>query len=115
MKRPKPRKGGTKSSVPPGPTREESFHHYNEGIQFFQRGQLALAASAFRKALSLNPEFPEAHNNLGNALIGLGKWKTAESSFRHALRFHPGNAYLTHELVGKMALGINPDETPRWG
>ena len=30
-------------------------------------------------------------------------------------RIHPGNAMLTHELVGKLSLGINPDEQPRWG
>ena len=28
---------------------------------------------------------------------------------------HPGNTALTHEIVGKTALGINPDEQPRWG
>ena len=30
-------------------------------------------------------------------------------------RFHPGNTLLAHELIGKMCLGINPDEAPRWG
>ncbi|MGH9271573.1 MAG: acyl-CoA dehydrogenase family protein [Ilumatobacteraceae bacterium] len=30
-------------------------------------------------------------------------------------RIHPGNSLLTHELVGKLSLGINPDEQPRWG
>lgn len=30
-------------------------------------------------------------------------------------RIHPANSMLTHELVGKMALGIDPDEQPRWG
>jgi alkylation response protein AidB-like acyl-CoA dehydrogenase len=30
-------------------------------------------------------------------------------------RIHPGNTLLTHELVGKLSLGINPDEQPRWG
>jgi alkylation response protein AidB-like acyl-CoA dehydrogenase len=30
-------------------------------------------------------------------------------------RFHPGNTLLAHELVGKLCLGINPDEAPRWG
>jgi len=28
---------------------------------------------------------------------------------------HPANPLLTHELVGKLSLGINPDEQPRWG
>jgi len=30
-------------------------------------------------------------------------------------RVHPVNTMLTHELVGKMSLGISPDEQPRWG
>jgi alkylation response protein AidB-like acyl-CoA dehydrogenase len=30
-------------------------------------------------------------------------------------RVHPGNPMLTHEVVGKLSLGINPDEQPRWG
>ncbi|MGA7420777.1 MAG: acyl-CoA dehydrogenase family protein [Acidimicrobiales bacterium] len=30
-------------------------------------------------------------------------------------RFHPGNSLLAHELVGKLCLGINPDDPQRWG
>jgi alkylation response protein AidB-like acyl-CoA dehydrogenase len=30
-------------------------------------------------------------------------------------RFHPGNTLLAHELIGKLSLGIDPDEQPRWG
>ncbi len=30
-------------------------------------------------------------------------------------KFHPGNNLLAHELVGKLCLGLNPDEPPRWG
>lgn len=30
-------------------------------------------------------------------------------------RIHPANAFLTHEIVGKTALGISLDEQPRWG
>lgn len=30
-------------------------------------------------------------------------------------RFHPGNTLLAHELIGKLCLGINPDDAPRWG
>lgn len=30
-------------------------------------------------------------------------------------RIHPANSMFTHELVAKTLLGINPDETPRWG
>lgn len=40
-----------------------------------------------------------------------------ERLFRDARlgRIHPANSALTHELCAKLTLGINPDETPRWG
>jgi len=30
-------------------------------------------------------------------------------------RFHPGNSLLAHELVGKLCLGVDPDDPQRWG
>ena len=49
--------------------------------------------------------------------FGMFKKSELERLFRdcRAGRFHPANSALTHELLGKMALGINPDEQPRWG
>ena len=48
---------------------------------------------------------------------GIFKRSRFEMLFRDGRlgRIHPGNSMLTHELVGKMSLGINPDEMPRWG
>ena len=31
------------------------------------------------------------------------------------VKIHPSNKALTMEIVGKISLGISPDETPRWG
>ena len=50
---------------------------------------------------------------------GAGIFKSAgyERILRDARlgRIHPANSFLTHEIVAKTALGINPDEQPRWG
>jgi alkylation response protein AidB-like acyl-CoA dehydrogenase len=50
---------------------------------------------------------------------GFGIFKAAgyERLWRDARlgRIHPGNSALSHEFVAKTLLGINPDETPRWG
>ena len=50
---------------------------------------------------------------------GFGIFRTAgmERLFRDARlgRIHPGNSFFTHEIVAKTALGISPDEQPRWG
>jgi alkylation response protein AidB-like acyl-CoA dehydrogenase len=48
---------------------------------------------------------------------GIFKRDRFERLFRDARlgRIHPGNTLLTHEVVAKLSLGINPDEQPRWG
>jgi alkylation response protein AidB-like acyl-CoA dehydrogenase len=50
---------------------------------------------------------------------GFGMFKKSEMErlFRDARagRFHPANSSLTHELLGKLTLGVNPDDPQRWG
>jgi alkylation response protein AidB-like acyl-CoA dehydrogenase len=48
---------------------------------------------------------------------GIFKANELERLYRdvRAGAFHPANAALTHEIVGKTALGIGLDEQPRWG
>lgn len=61
-------------------TRDEQLH--TEHIQ-----ELATeAAKAFQTVLRLQPEFPEAHNNRGRALVKLDRLPEAEEEFRIALR-----------------------------
>ncbi len=49
--------------------------------------------------------------------FGIFRKSGLERLFRDARlgRIHPSNSMLTHEIVGKSLLGINPDEQPRWG
>jgi alkylation response protein AidB-like acyl-CoA dehydrogenase len=49
--------------------------------------------------------------------FGIFRRSGVEQMFRDARlgRIHPANSMLTHEIVAKTALGISPDETPRWG
>jgi alkylation response protein AidB-like acyl-CoA dehydrogenase len=48
---------------------------------------------------------------------GIFKRSRIEQLFRDCRlgRIHPANDLLTHELVGKLSLGINPDDPQRWG
>jgi alkylation response protein AidB-like acyl-CoA dehydrogenase len=50
---------------------------------------------------------------------GFGMFKKSEMErlFRDARagRFHPANSSLAHEIIGKLVLGINPDDPQRWG
>ena len=49
--------------------------------------------------------------------FGIFKVNELERLFRDARlgRIHPTNSSLSRELVAKTALGLNPDDTPRWG
>jgi len=49
--------------------------------------------------------------------FGINRASEIERLFRDSRlgRIHPANAALTYEIVGKLALGISPDEQPRWG
>ena len=49
--------------------------------------------------------------------FGIFKRNELERLFRDARlgRIHPANSALTREFVAKTALGISPDESPRWG
>ena len=49
--------------------------------------------------------------------FGMFKKSELERLYRdcRAGRFHPANSSLSHELLAKMTLGIDPDSQPRWG
>jgi tetratricopeptide (TPR) repeat protein len=46
-------------------------------------------SNSFDKAVSLKPVYPEAYNNLGVALIRLGKKRDALAAFQKAVRQKP--------------------------
>jgi acyl CoA:acetate/3-ketoacid CoA transferase beta subunit len=69
----------------------------------------------YDRAAALGPvagRFHEIRRVVSN--LGVFDFETPNHSMR--LRtVHPGNTLLAHELIGKLCLGINPDEAPRWG
>ena len=77
----------------------------------------------FVKVFSVKHKVVEAAFRVADTALdlsgGFGMFKKSELErlFRDARagKFHPANPLLTHEIVGKISLGINPDEQPRWG
>lgn len=75
------------SKAPSGrPTAEQEF---NRGLQAQQVKDWATAAAAFRKAVELNPRYPEAWNGLGYALRNQGKYPDSIKAYDEALRLRP--------------------------
>ena len=59
---------------------------YNiSGACYASLGQLDAAVKCYEKALAINPDYAEAHNNLGNALRRLGKLDASVKSYKKAI------------------------------
>jgi len=61
-------------------------------------GKLEEAETSYRKAITLKPDFAEAHNNLGIILKELGKLEEAETSYRKAITLKPDFAEAHNNL-----------------
>lgn len=81
---------------------------YNEGLAFTRAQDWAHAESAYREALQLKPEMPEAWNELGHAIKRQGRLEESIPAYEQALRLRPnypqaleylGEAYV---LLGRM-------------
>ena len=76
------------------------------GVTSARLGDDRAAIKRLKKAISIQPSSPEAHNNLGLSLRTLGRFKNAAASFKRAIAINPDYAEAFHGLGSAyMALG----------
>ena len=63
-------------------------------------GRHASAIKSFRKALAIEPGYPDALSNLCQSLKQLGQWEQAISSYRRLSTLRPGDSTTHFELAG---------------
>jgi tetratricopeptide (TPR) repeat protein len=68
---------------------------FEQGVMMLHMHRYDYALTAFHEVLSIAPEMPEAHVNMGFALLGLKQWQQARDFFEAAtsLRRDQINAY----------------------
>jgi tetratricopeptide (TPR) repeat protein len=76
-------------SIPPGRGGDAPVEH---------RPALEEAAGRFRAALRIKPDIPQAHNNLGTALMRLGRLDEADAAYQRAVALAPGDAEVRHNF-----------------
>ena len=107
-----------------GRTHENISNLFATAVQYHKSGQLKEAEGLYQEILSINPDLPEVHCNLGIVQNTLGHSTTAERSYRHAIALKPdyaeaynnlGNALKDLEKLDEAvahfhkALAIKPD------
>lgn len=83
--------------------------HNNYGVTLHGLGEVAAAAEAFMKALTVRPEYAEAFNNLGSLYKEAGRTKDAVVAFRRAVELQPDYTVAAENL--RAAYG---DVVPSW-
>ena len=66
---------------------------FMRGLKFDDRGSFAEAAGEFAKAAASDPEFSEAHGNLGVEYTATGRLDEAISEFHRALTLDPATSF----------------------
>jgi tetratricopeptide (TPR) repeat protein len=78
--------------------------YYQQAIILHQKGKLSNAEKAYKKAIKINPNFAEAHCNLGNILLERGRLKEASNAFLKALKLLPENPMLLNNVGNVLQL-----------
>jgi len=106
-------------------TQNNAIAHHNLGNALFTKhGQLEEPMRHYREALRINPDYLDAHLNLGQMLLRLGRLQEATNQFAACLKIKPdydkahnnlGGALLTMDQPARaadefrLALRSNPD------
>jgi alkylation response protein AidB-like acyl-CoA dehydrogenase len=98
-----------------GPQLDAATRDWSDGVDHGGLWPIKIVAAKYRAVEGAWRIVDRAMDLSGG--FGMFKKSEMERLFRDARagRFHPANSLLAHELVGKLTLGINPDEQPRWG
>ena len=79
------------------------------GGAFQAAGRLKTAEQHYRQALAINPELPDAHNNLGTVLLDLNRPKEAMAPLENALDLNPDYVDALYNLGNAHGACGNPE------
>lgn len=97
--------------------RDELRERFEQAVLMLHAKQYEHAVTALHRVLELAPRLPEAHVNMGYALLGLRRADAARDFFEAATALRPeqANAYyglaLAHEQRGDLPLAIGAMRT----
>jgi tetratricopeptide (TPR) repeat protein len=117
---------GSKMGIQPS-EQADAVTYFKRGSDLRSRGRINEALSCFETALSLRPDYAEAHNSRGIVLASLDKLDSALSSFEHAIALKVdyaeaiNNRGLVLQSLGRLdealisfnaAIALRPDNAP---
>ena len=72
--------------------------HVNLGGYLYEEGRMEEAMEHYQKAIQLNPNFPDALNDVGLALAAQGRFDEAIENYRKAIQMDPNRFEMQYDL-----------------
>jgi len=79
--------------------------HYDYGVLLGMQQRWSDAADAYRRAIAVNPNYPEAHNNLGQTFERSRQFDAALEEYRSAVQSRP-TFRLARFNAGRMLIAL---------
>ncbi len=89
------------------------YQMFDTAVQLSDKHQYDAAIPAWQKAVSMDPDDPRAHNNLGIALAGSGKVTDAVAEYRKSLALNANSSQTENNLGSALAQQGQLDEARR--
>lgn len=69
------------------------------GVGYLQQGKVDAALEKIKRALEVEPDYPEAHSSIALVYQQLGENEKAEEHYKTALGFQPGNGIINNNYA----------------
>ncbi|MEG5023672.1 tetratricopeptide repeat protein [Microcoleus sp. AT8-B5] len=89
--------GHSGSAIEHTPGVATEYHELGASLQ--EEGKFAEAVAAYRKAISINPNYFGTHHNLGDVLKWMGKVEESIKSYKKAAELNPNFVWSHHNLA----------------
>jgi len=96
------------------PPDRRSLREAAKAQKLAETGDHVRAVEELEKAVSLDPHYADAYNNLGAEYARLGRLKEAETAFRRAIEIDPTMAITQSNLAVVLAKMAHLDEAEQW-
>jgi len=93
---------------------EKAVKHYEEARAYYRKGKFANAERAYKKAIKINPNYADAHNNLGNLYLERARFKEAFNEYRKALKMAPNHPILLNNIGNVLQLQGENEQALNW-